>query len=302
MKLAITGATGFLGRYIVRAALQAGHACRCWYRSEQSRIRLEDLDDGIEWVHGELRKADTAFELVRGCDALVHAALYRAGTSFRGGEGDLLTFTDKNVLGSLELFEAAFHQDVRRIVYISSCAVHERILDDRPLDETHPLWPLTHYGAHKAAVEKFVHSFGYGQGRPICALRPTGIYGIASPPRASKWFDLVQRVVRGEPVECRRGGKEVHAADVAKAVLLLLNAPEEAIRGEAFNCYDMYVSEYDVATIAAELVGHSPPIEGGPTRPKHQIVTEKIRRLGMQFGGEPLLRETIAQLVAEASQ
>lgn len=302
MKLAITGATGFLGRYIVCAALEAGHTCRCWYRTEQSRARLEDLDSGIEWVHGELRRADAAFELVRGCDALVHAALYRAGSTFRGGEGDLLTFADKNVLGSLELFEAAFHQDVPRVVYISSCAVHERILDDRPLDEKHPLWPLTHYGAHKASVEKFIHSYGYGEERAICALRPTGIYGVANPPRASKWFDLVQRVVRGEPVVCRRGGKEVHAADVAKAVLLLLQAPEEAIRGEAFNCYDRYVSEYDVATIAGELVGHAPLIEGAPTRPKHQIVTEKLRRLGMTFGGEPLLRQTIAELVAAASQ
>ena len=33
--------------------------------------------------------------------------------------------------------------------------IHEKILDDRPLDETHPLWPTSHYGAHKAAVARW---------------------------------------------------------------------------------------------------------------------------------------------------
>ncbi len=51
-----------------------------------------------------------------------------------------------------------------RFVFISTCAVHDVILADRPLDEAHPLWPKSHYGAHKAALEKFVHSYGLGQG------------------------------------------------------------------------------------------------------------------------------------------
>jgi nucleoside-diphosphate-sugar epimerase len=49
--------------------------------------------------------------------------------------------------------------------------VHDVILQDRPLDEAHPLWPKSHYGAHKAAIEKFVHSFGLGEGYAICSLR-----------------------------------------------------------------------------------------------------------------------------------
>src|SRR5690606_1214457 len=121
----------------------------------------------------------------------------------------------------------------QRFVFISTCAVHDTILNDRTLDETHPLWPHSHYGAHKAAIEKFVHSYGLGQGFPICALRPTGVYGVNHPVEASKWFDLVRSVVRGETVTCNRGGKEVHAADVAKAAHLLLHAPAEAITGQA---------------------------------------------------------------------
>ena len=65
-------------------------------------------------------------------------------------------------MGSIRLIEAARQQQgLSGFVYLSTCAVHDKILNDRPLDEQHPLWAKSHYGAHKAAVEKFVHSFGH---------------------------------------------------------------------------------------------------------------------------------------------
>jgi nucleoside-diphosphate-sugar epimerase len=88
----------------------------------------------------------------------------------------VIEFVQKNVVGTLMLIEAARRVGVSRFVFISTCAVHEKILDDRPLDEAHPLRATSHYGAHKAAIEKFVHSYGLGDGYPICALRPTGVF------------------------------------------------------------------------------------------------------------------------------
>jgi len=246
-------------------------------------------------MEGDLSDSASARDLVHGCDAVVHAALCRPGTGFRGAEGDLIEFVQKNLLGTLTLIEAARAAGTRRFVFISTCAVHERILDDRPLDEAHPLWPMSHYGAHKAAIEKFVHSYGLGLHYPICALRPTGVYGVAHPAQDSKWYELVSAVVRGQTVQCAGGGKEVHAADVAKAVGILLIA--DGITGEAFNCYDRYVSEYEVAMLAKELSGSSAQVVGEPKQPKHQIVTYKIRALGMEFGGDELLRETVAEMV-----
>ena len=134
-------------------------------------------------------------------------------------------------------------------------------------------------------------------GYPICALRPTGVYGLAQPPAR-------QQVVRfgrcGRPrrtVDCQRGGKEVHAADVAQAVELLLNAPADKVAGEAFNCYDRYMSEWEVAHLAKQISGSQAEIRGQQTSPKNQIVTEKLRSLGMTFGGQQLLETTVAQLV-----
>ena len=296
MHIGITGATGFIGRYIVRHLIELGHTCRCWYRSSSHRDIAGVARDSIEWVPGELGDQQSCLELVKGCDAIVHSALYRVGTEFRGNEGDVLTFAQKNIMGSLQLIEAAKSSGVDRFVYIATCAVHEKILDDRPLDEKHPLWPLTHYGAHKAAMEKFVHSYGFGDGYNICSLRPTGVYGRNEPIENSKWFELIQSVVRGEAVKCHRGGKEVHAADVAKAVGVLLNA--SGVAGEAFSCYDRYISQFEVAQITATATGASAQIDGEVTVPKHQIETGKLRALGMEFGGTPLLESTVSEIAA----
>lgn len=297
MRVALTGATGFIGHYIATHLADQGHQLRCWHRPSSKLEGFDHISD-LEWIEGDLGDPDSGNRLVDGCDAVVHAALYRPGMGFRGAEGDPIEFVQKNVVGSLELIEAARRARVGRFIFISTCAVHERILDDRPLNEAHPLWPTSHYGAYKAAVEKFVHSYGYGQGYPICALRPTGVYGMARPIQNSKWHDLVSAVVRSETVQCSSGGKEVHAADVAKAIGILLTA--DGIAGEAFNCYDRYISELDVATLAKELSGSTSEINGEPMQPKHQIVTDKIRALGMQFGGHELLKQTIAELVEGA--
>ncbi|MBN02022.1 MAG: nucleoside-diphosphate sugar epimerase [Planctomycetaceae bacterium] len=295
MKVALTGASGFVGRYLVQQLLQDGHQCRCWRRPTSD---VQSLPDDIEWVTGQLNSPEATRDLLEGCDAVIHAALDRPGDGFRGAEGDLIEFVERNLLGSLRLMEEARRQQIERFVFISTCAVHEQILDDRLLDEAHPLWPLTHYGAHKAAIEKFIHAFGLGQHFPVCALRPTGIYGAAHPIEHSKWFELVKAVVDGRDVNCQRGGKEVHVADVAKAATLLLNA--DGIEGQAFNCYERYVSEFEVAQLAKQVSGSPADIQGGPKSPKHQIETGKLRALGMEFGGEPLLRKTVQTLVQAA--
>lgn len=299
MLIGLTGATGFLGRYVVRNLAAAGHRLRCWYRPSSDRSGFDDVGHALEWVPGELGDPGATEALVRGADALVHAAVDWDGPRNRARErrGDLDSFLDNNLMGSLQLFESAHASGVGRLVFISTGAVHEVILTDRPLDETHPLWPTSHYGAHKAALEKFVHSFGLGHGWPICALRPTGIYGVDHPPAKSRWFDLVGRVLRGEPIASATGGKEVHAADVARAVEVLLRADAQDIAGQAFNCYDRYIAEQEVARIAKEVTGSASTIADLNQGPKNQIVTTQLRRLGMTFGGDALLRRTIAELL-----
>ena len=299
MKVAVTGTTGFVGRYVVRHLAQAGYRLRCWYRPGSERGGFEDVAGAVEWLPGALGEDDAVARLIAGADAVVHAAVQWEGPRNRGrrSHGAPDVFLGVNLTGSLQLFRAASEAGVPRFVFVSTCAVHEVILPDRPLDETHPLWPTGHYGAHKAALEAFVHSYGLGQGWPICALRPTGVYGLARPASASRWYDLVGQVLRGEPVASARGGKEVHAADVARAVELLLTADAAAVAGQAFNCYDRYVSEEQVARIAKELTGSASAISDLNRGPRHQIDMAKLRALGMTLGGEALLRRTVQGLI-----
>ncbi len=297
MLIGVTGATGFLGRYIANHLTSQGHRLRCWRRPDSNRDGFTHPAQ-IEWIKGKLNQPRDADALVEGCDAVIHAALERPGAGFRGAEGDVVQFAEANILGTLVLIEASIAAQVRKFIFISTCAVHERILEDRRLDEAHPLWPSSHYGAHKAAIEKFVHSYGLGRDVDICSLRPTGIYGCATPVEQSKWFDLVRDVKNGADVSVERGGKEVHAADVAKACEVLLSAKGTA--GQAYNCYDRYISDYDVANLAKELTGSASAISGGPKQPKHQIDTSKLRGLGMTFGGEAVLEQTVREMLAHA--
>ena len=293
MNIAVTGSTGFLGRYIANRLLSDGHCVRSWHREGGDQGGFVDGDH--QWIVGALGDADSARELVRGVDAVIHSALHHPGGGFRGGEGDLNEFVQTNVVGTIQLIEAARSAGVGRFVFISTCAVHEIILDDRPLDEAHPLWPLSHYGAHKAAIEKFIHSYGLRDGFEICALRPTGIYGVARPIERSKWFNVIRDVAAGSDFSSDRGGKEVHAADVARAAQILLTA--DGVAGQAYNCYDMYIAEQDVAEIVRRFRGVDCRIENRKRQPKHQIETGKLQALGMEFGGRELLEMTIKQLL-----
>lgn len=299
MKIAITGGSGFIGRYILRTLSNEGHELFAWRRTNSDLSGLESIGrNQLHWIGGSLTDPESMKELVSGCDAVVHGAIWKPGPSFRDDIGDLAAYVQCNVVGTLQLIQTAIAADVEKFVFLSTCAVHEKILSDRALDESHPLWALSHYGAHKAAIEKFVHSYGMGQGYNICALRPTGVYGVNHPVSASKWFDLVSKVAAGNDVSVSGGGKEVHASDVARAVSVLLSSEADKIAGEAFNCYDQYISQYEVATIAKESSNSNSRITGAAKQPKHQIETGKLRSLGMKFGGSELLRSTIEKMVS----
>ena len=81
MKIAITGATGFLGRYIVNR-LAERHELRCWHRATSDRSGFERLTQSAEWRVGELGDDRASRDLVGGCEAIVHAALNHPGGGF----------------------------------------------------------------------------------------------------------------------------------------------------------------------------------------------------------------------------
>src|SRR5205823_10620642 len=87
MRIAVTGASGFLGRYLVRRLARAGHALRCWHRPNSDRSGFGDAAGAVEWLPGSLGDAAATAALVRQTDAVVHAAVDWAGRRNRAREG-----------------------------------------------------------------------------------------------------------------------------------------------------------------------------------------------------------------------
>jgi nucleoside-diphosphate-sugar epimerase len=291
---AVTGATGYVGRFVVDRLIEAGVSARAW-RRPQSDIR--GLPSAVEWIDGGLDRPDSAGALVAGADMLVHCALDHAPGRYRGGEGDdLARFLRLNVGESLALLAAAREAGVRRCVVLSSRAVFGGAAGDGPILDDAPVRPDTHYGAAKAALEAFVRSWGSRDGWAITAIRPTGVYGMVVPAERSKWFDLVARLVRGEAAPAR-AGTEVHGRDVADAVWRLLTAPPGQVAGRSFNCSDIVVSTRDIARLVHRAAGTACPLPEPAPTPTNVMDCAGLKALGVRFGGWPLFEETVGRLV-----
>jgi nucleoside-diphosphate-sugar epimerase len=293
--VAVTGATGYVGRFIVERLIQEGASVRAWRRPGSD---LRGLSDAIAWIEGDLASPSAVAALVDGADVLVHAALEHAPGRYRGGEGDdLAGFLAVNVGGSLRLLAAARAARVGRCVVLSSRAVFGDREGAGAIAEDAAPRPTTHYGAAKAALEAFVQSFGLGEGWPIAALRPTGVYGLRTPPEASKWFHLVADILAGKPIPAR-AASEVHGRDVAAAVWCLLDAPPAAIAGIAFNCSDIVVSTRDIAARVQRLAQVSGPLPEAGRPPAGVMGHARLAALGVRFGGWPLFEQSLVELVA----
>jgi len=293
VKVAVTGATGYVGRFIVKRLIGEGAAVKAWRRPSSD---LRGLPSSVEWIDGDLSVAESAAPLLAGADALVHAALDHVPGRYRGGEGnDAARFLTVNVGGSLALLEAARKAGVTRAVVLSSRAVFGRNVEGSISDE-HPVSPDTQYGAAKAALEEFVRRAGAGE-MTIAALRPTGVYGIVEPLERSKWFSLVNDVLDGVKVAAR-SGTEVHGTDVAAAVFLLLHAPARSVAGRVFNCSDLVVSNRDLVRLARNAAEISAPLPAEETTRLGVMGTEALASLGFAFGGRPLLERTVKDLVS----
>ena len=297
MRIAVTGGTGFIGAYICRDLRAAGHDLRVMARARSDTSFVATLD--AEIVTDDLADPGDLAGFVKGADVVVHDAV-----DFRACRDDQRANFRTNLLVALDLLELSRQAGAKQFIFISTGAVHERILDDRPLDEAHPLWPGSTYGAYKAAVEAFLPAYREQFGFNACAFRPTSVYGLhLTRPAASQWFGLVRGILRGENFASERGGKIVHVEDVAQAVVRAVGRDDVA--GEVYELTDCHIYDQTVAEFARQAAGSDATIEDlKGSGPRHQIVSDKARaalRLGLNRGRDGV-REYVHELVRRMAE
>ena len=226
MRVALTGAGGIVGGAVQAALIRAGH-----------RVA----------VPGGWRLGMPA--PLAGQDALVHCAFAHAPGRYRGGEGDdPAGFVAANLDGTRRLFDDAARQGVGRVLFLSSRAVH----DGHPpglLRDDLPPRPLTLYGEVKAGAEAHLADL------PLtgCALRATGVYG---PGAAMKWGGLFADHLARRPV-APRVATEIHVADLAAAICLLLGHPRPPA---TVNAADIVLDRHDLLAMVNTAIGRDLPL------------------------------------------
>ena len=231
MKLAITGATGFVGSHLVDAALAAGHEVIALTRRDQS------ARDGVTWVLGDLNNIPALERLVNGTDAVIHVAGVISAQS-------AAAFEKGNVEGTLAMLAAATAGGVRRFVHVSSLAAREP--------------GLSLYGASKARSEELVH----GSGLDWAIVRPPAVYG----PGDKETLELFRMAKLGLMLMPPKGHVSViHVHDLAR--LLLALTPEAAPSKLLIEADDGKAggwSHRDFARALGVAVGKRPAIVSSP--------------------------------------
>ena len=223
MKLAITGATGFVGQATLDVALAKGHSVRALARSPQKPR------DRVEWVRGALSDKDALANLVEGVDAVIHiAGLTNAP--------DPAQFEPANVGGTANVIEAAQNAGVRRFVFVSSLSAREP--------------SLSAYGASKAKAEELVEASGLDW----TMVRPPGVYG----PRDKDYLDLFKAAKLGiVPLPPKGKSSLIHVEDLGR-LLVALSASNPIAYRKTYEPWDDNAFGYDhkeLANMIGEAMG-----------------------------------------------
>lgn len=286
MLVALTGASGFIGGCTARSLKRLGHRVRALVRPSSRRDGI--ADSVAEWRVGDLHDPQALAGLVAGAEAVIHNGVDWAALE----EGPQPHF-ERNLLASLRLLEAARRAGVPQFIFVSSVAVYHTILADRPLDETHPTWPHSLYGAYKAAVEPHLLAYQHVYGMNTSSWRPAAVYGVDPTLPRSQWFDLIKAGRDGGIVSDPKGGKITHVQDVADALALAVG--DDAVAGQFYNLVDGYMYFQVAAEIARELSGSNAKIEDRKgTGPRNQFQTRKAIDFFDRHGNNVALRRGVA--------
>jgi NAD dependent epimerase/dehydratase len=289
--VAVTGAGGFIGGHVVERLVRDGARVRamCRYNSRNERGTLDWLEPNavaeVEVVLGELRDLESVAAVIDGSEIVLHLGAQIAIPYSYVNPRD---FFEVNVLGTLNVAQAALRHGVQRIVQTSTSEVYGTARY-APIDEAHPLEPQSPYAASKVAADKLMDSYHRSFELPVCVLRPFNTYGPRQSARAII-PTIISQALAGSTL--RLGSLHprrdlTYVEDTAAAFVAA--ATSEAAVGRTIQLGTNHdVSVGDLVDMVAEVLGRELTVETDPARVRPD--KSEVERL---ISGPQLARELL---------
>ena len=289
----VTGGGGFIGSHLVDRLLELGHAVRVLDNFATGRRQnLAHCLADIDLVEGDLRDAATVLGAAAGCEVILHQG---ALPSVPRSVADPLTSNEVNVVGTLNVLQAAREQGVRRVVIASSSSIYGDT-PTLPKVETMPMNPRSPYATSKMAAETYTRVFADVYGLETVALRYFNVFGPRQDPN-SQYSGVIAKfmtfALRGQTYTINGDGTQsrdfTYVANAVQANMLAATAL--GVNGAVINiACGRRISLNDLTVILNRLVGRDLPTVYGPARTgdvEHSLAD--IGQARALLGYEPLI-------------
>ncbi|MFH2046090.1 MAG: NAD-dependent epimerase/dehydratase family protein [Pseudomonadota bacterium] len=247
MRYLVTGATGFIGPYLIRKVTSLGHTCRCLIRKGSNTDALKEFD--IEYVTGDITDPATLCYIAENIDCLIHMATLGHMNNFTVSES---MFDEVNVRGTSNIMKAALSAGISKIVHCSSVAAMG-ICQDIPATEKSECYPHHPYGRSKLKAEKEVQQMVKQEKLPAVIIRFSMVYG---PGDKRDMLKLTRMAKKGLFPKVGKKAKLTPLIHVEDAVEGILAAVEKGTPGEIYLITNTRSEEFDnIRKIIQEALG-----------------------------------------------
>ena len=279
-RVLITGASGFVGSAVARAAAARGFSVRALVRASSPRANFSGLD--CEIVEGDMKDAASMGRAMKDVRYLFHVA-----ADYRLWARDTSEIYRNNVEGTRAVMEAALGAGVERIVYTSSVATLKPIAGGSA-NETHRLNEHAAVGAYKrskVAAERLVERMAEDKGLPVVIVNPSTPIGPRDIRPTPTGRIIIEAAMGRMPAFLETGLNLVHVEDVAEGHMLAL---ERGQIGHSYTLGGQNATLKEMLTIIAGLAGRRAPRVRLPRMPLFPLAyaAEMVARM---TGKEPFI-------------
>lgn len=265
-RVMVTGASGFVGRFVCERLARAGYAVRATGRTS---IRPAQVSEACEWLQVDELGPDTDWSLaLENVDAVVHLAA-RVHQLGEQGMKSVEAYRRINTDGTVQLARMAAGTGVRRLVFLSSIKVngeHTTRNDDgswKRFTERDAPSPQDAYGASKWKAEQGLFQIAQREGISVTVLRPPLVYG---PGVGANFLRLIHAVARGFPLPFGRVQNLrslIYVENLADAIVTCLE--RDLSRNRIYLVRDTDLSTPALIRALAGALGRSPRLLDIPT-------------------------------------